>query len=49
MFLQLLVDQSAKTLEAIEELQRFVENGNQRRGAARQADREGRPMSCAGS
>lgn len=28
MFLQLLVDQSAKTLEALEELQRFVETGN---------------------
>jgi predicted phosphate transport protein (TIGR00153 family) len=27
-FLQLLVDQSAKTLEGIEELQRFVESGN---------------------
>jgi uncharacterized protein Yka (UPF0111/DUF47 family) len=27
-FLQLLVDQSAKTLEALEELQRFVETGN---------------------
>ncbi len=28
LFLQLLVDQSAKTLEAIEEVQRFVETGN---------------------
>ncbi len=28
LFLQLLVDQSAKTLEAIEEVQKFVETGN---------------------
>jgi uncharacterized protein len=33
LFLQLLVDQSAKTLEAIEEVQRFVETGN--KGSAR--------------
>jgi uncharacterized protein len=30
LFLQLLIDQSAKTLEALEELQRYVENGNEK-------------------
>ncbi|PKO23165.1 MAG: DUF47 domain-containing protein [Chloroflexi bacterium HGW-Chloroflexi-1] len=30
LFLQLLIDESAKALEALEELQRFVENGNEK-------------------
>ena len=40
LFLQLLVDQSAKALEAIEELQRFVESNDEKSLRRVKADRE---------